>query len=155
MKVEHNRRSDFEAFDEGYLRRLTSGDHTTEEHFGSYFGRLIRLKLRSRVRSHELIDDICQETFLRVLSKVRNKGGVEHPERFGAFVNTVCEYVMLEGFRAQMETDPFPYAGFDTADPNANTESGLVSDERKRIVEQVLRGLPANHRELLRMIFWE
>jgi RNA polymerase sigma-70 factor (ECF subfamily) len=52
-------------------------------------------------------------------------------------------------------TDPFPYAGFDTADPNANTESGLVSDERKRIVEQVLRGLPANYRELLRMIFWE
>ena len=146
---------DFEAFDESYLQRLTNGDNTTEQHFVSYFGRLIRMKLRSRVRSQELIDDICQETFLRVLSKLRNKGGVEHPERFGAFVNTVCEYVMLERFRTQTKTDPLPYAGFDTVDPNANTESGLVSDERKRIVEQVLRGLPANHRELLRMIFWE
>ena len=71
-----NRRVDFEAFDESYLQRLTSGDNTTEQHFVSYFGRLIRMKLRSRVRSQELIDDICQETFLRVLSKLRNKGGV-------------------------------------------------------------------------------
>jgi RNA polymerase sigma-70 factor, ECF subfamily len=161
MTVEHRyhcskrRRVDFEAFDESYLQRLTSGDDTTEQHFVSYFGRLIRMKLRSRVRSQELIDDICQETFLRVLSKLRNKGGVEYPERFGAFVNTVCEYVMLERFRAQTQTDPFPYDDFDTPDPNANTESELVSNERRRIVEQVLRGMPANHRELLRMIFWE
>jgi hypothetical protein len=41
-----NRRVDFEAFDESYLQRLTSGDNTTEQHFVSYFGRNRSVSIR-------------------------------------------------------------------------------------------------------------
>ena len=43
-----------------------------------------------------MIEDIRQETFLRVLVTLRRKHGLEHPERLGAFVNSVCNNVFLE-----------------------------------------------------------
>ena len=75
----------FHSFDQDYLRRLAGHDAVIEQHFSSYFKNLLSLKLRVRIRSLQLIEDIRQETLLRVLQIVR-RNGVEHPERFGAFV---------------------------------------------------------------------
>ena len=91
----------FHSFDQDYLRRLASGDAVVEHHFSSYFGDLLLLKLRARIRSPQLIEDIRQETLLRVLRIVR-KAGVEYPERFGAFVSGVCSNVMMELLRGEM-----------------------------------------------------
>ena len=91
----------FHSFDQDYLRRLASGDAAVEHHFSSYFGDLLLLKLRARIRSPQLIEDIRQETLLRVLQIVR-KAGVKHPERFGAFVSAVCNNVMMELVRGEM-----------------------------------------------------
>ena len=63
----------FHSFDEVYLRRLAAGDAAVERHFSSYFGELLSLKLRVRIRSYQLIEDIRQETLLRVLQTVRKK----------------------------------------------------------------------------------
>jgi len=45
------------AFDAAYLERLRAGDPATERHFAEYFGALVRLKLRRRLRSAHLIED--------------------------------------------------------------------------------------------------
>ena len=82
--VREGARLQFTAFDASYLERLQRGDAGTERHFASYFGELIRLKLRARVRSRDSIEDIRQETFLRVLTLVRAKDGIRQPERLGA-----------------------------------------------------------------------
>jgi RNA polymerase sigma-70 factor (ECF subfamily) len=145
---------EFERFDEHYVNRLTAGDPGTERHFVSYFGRLIRFKLRSKVRSPELIDEICQETFLRVLTTLRRKGGLLHPERLGAFVNTVCNNVMMESFRSETHTTPLPQ-DFDAPDTETDVESVLVTQDRKKMVETILADLPEKQRDLLRMIFLE
>src|SRR5437016_14087523 len=83
------------SFDEQYARRLQNGDPDTQRHFVNYFGELILIKGRARFIPRDVIDDIRQETFLRVLSTLR-KGGLEHPERLGAFVNSVRNNVLLE-----------------------------------------------------------
>src|SRR5258708_8464030 len=83
----------FHSFDEGYLRRLADGDPAVEHHFSSYFGDLLLMKVRTRIRSPQLVEDVRQETLLRVLRIVRN-GGVKHPARFGAFVSAVCTHAM-------------------------------------------------------------
>src|SRR5437870_8287861 len=90
----------FYSFDQDYLRKLADGDAVVEHHFSSYFGSLLSLKLRVRIRSPQLIEDIRQETLLRVLQIVRKKG-VEHPERFGAFVSAVCNNVLMELVRGE------------------------------------------------------
>jgi RNA polymerase sigma-70 factor (ECF subfamily) len=143
------------TFDHEYLSLLTEGDPVTESHFVAYFSELIRIKLRSKLRSAHLIEEVRQETFLRVLNTLRRKNGLQHPERLGAFVNTVCNNVMLESLRAEMRTDACGADDFDAVDSRADAESELVTEERKTQVRRVLAGLPAKERELLRMIFFE
>ena len=146
---------EFAAFDHEYVRLLTEGDPETEKHFVSYFTQLIRIKLRSKLRSPHLIEEVRQETFLRVLNTLRRKNGLEHPERLGAFVNTVCNNVMLESIRAEARTNPYPEEGFDPIDNRVDAESELVTEERKKLANVVLASLPAKQQELLRMVFLE
>jgi len=86
---------EFYAFDASYIEGLRAGDAHIEEHFVDYFSELIRIKLRSRLNSKEAIEDVKQETFVRVLRLLRGQGGLKHPERLGPFVNSVCNNVLL------------------------------------------------------------
>ena len=143
----------FHSFDQDYLRRLASGDTVVEHHFSSYFGDLLLLKLRARIRSSQLIEDIRQETLMRALQIVR-KAGVENPERFGAFVNGVCSRVMMELFRAERRHKGLA-SEFDLADDRVDLEAPLVNQQRRRQVERILEELTERDRELLRMLFLE
>jgi RNA polymerase sigma-70 factor (ECF subfamily) len=141
----------FHSFDEDYLQRLAGGDAVVEHHFGSYFGDLLLVKLRVRIRSPQLIEDIRQETLLRVLQIVRRKG-VDHPERFGGFVCSVCNNVMLELVRRDMRHERLE-AGFEPPDETVDLDASLVTQQTRRQVETVLNELPAKDREILRMLF--
>src|SRR5690242_16233423 len=70
----------FHTFDARYIERLCAGDRETQEHFVGYFTELIRMKLRSRLQSSHAIEDVCQETFARVLAVLRRDGGLRQPE---------------------------------------------------------------------------
>ncbi len=79
----------FVAFDRAYLKKLRNGDPATALHFFEYFEKLLNLKLRAQaVRSD--MEDLPAETFIRVITALRRGGEVREPERFGAFVNSVC-----------------------------------------------------------------
>jgi len=143
------------AFDSNYVALLTAGDKETERHFVAYFSELIRIKLRSKLRSPQLVEEVRQETFLRVLHTLRRKSGLEHPERLGAFVNTVCNNVLLEALRGERRTESYPDEGFDPVDSKVDIEKDLVTEERKRIVKSVLDSLPPKQRDLLYLIFIE
>jgi len=126
-----------------------------ERHFASYFGELLYLKLRSRLRSAQAIEDIRQETLLRVLRSLRQKGGVEHPERFGAYVNAVCNNVLMEHFRAERRYDQIGEDQPEPVDRKVDLDAPLIDRERRREVERVLAELPARDRELLRELLLE
>jgi RNA polymerase sigma-70 factor (ECF subfamily) len=144
-----------EPFDREYLERLRARDAETERHFISYFGKLLRIKLRARLRSSELIEDVRQETFLRVLTAVRRKDGVEHPERLGAFVNSVCQNVLYELYRSDSRARSHVTEHPDIPENQDSTESALVTEESRRQVREVIRGLPAKDRDVLRMVFYD
>src|SRR6266850_6386752 len=143
----------FHSFDQDYLRRLASCDAAVEYHFSGYFGELLALKLRARIRSPQLLEDIQQETLLRVLQIVR-KAGVKYPERFGALVSAVCNNVMMELMRSEMR-----YQGsasqFEPADDRVDLQLLLVTQQRRQQVDSILQYLPERDRELLRMFFLE
>ena len=143
----------FHSFDEDYLRRLADGDSVVEHHFSSYFGDLLSLKLRVRIRSPQLIEDIRQETLLRVLKIVRKKG-IEHPERFGAFVSAVCNNVLMELIRGESRHESAE-STLEPADETINLDGPLITQQRRRQVEAVLDELPEKDRDLLRMFFLE
>lgn len=144
----------FYSFDADYLRRLASGDSVVESHFTAYFGELLNLKLRVRLRSLQLIEDVRQETLLRVLQIVRKKGGVEFPERFGAFVNAVCNNVLMEMLRADSRHDSMD-PDVDPRDHRIDLDADIVTEQSRRQVREVLEELPEKDRNLLRMVFLE
>jgi RNA polymerase sigma-70 factor, ECF subfamily len=147
----------FFAFDAAYLERLQSGDARTEEHFVSYFGELIQLKLRSRLSSREAIEDVRQETFVRVLGLVRSPKGLREPDRLGAFVNSVCNHVLLEHYRSKNKTESFldseAEATLVNHDPSAL--SLLETKDAQRIVHQILKELTDRDRMLLQSVLLE
>jgi RNA polymerase sigma-70 factor (ECF subfamily) len=147
----------FFAFDAAYLERLRFGDARTEEHFVSYFGELIQLKLRSRLSSREAIEDVRQETFVRVLVLVRSPNGLREPDRLGAFVNSVCNHVLLEHYRSKNKTESFLDSDAEATlvnhDPSAL--SLLETKDAQRIVHQILKELTDRDRRLLQSVLLE
>src|ERR1700728_4982320 len=87
---------EFFAFDASYVEKLRAGDVHIEAHFVNYFSELIRIKLRSRLNSKEAIEDVRQETFMRVLVLLRGEGGLRQPDRLRASVTSVCNHVLQE-----------------------------------------------------------
>jgi len=145
---------EFHSFDAAYLERLAAGNPETERHFHSYFGQLILIKLRARRYTDQQVDDIRQETFLRVLRALR-AGEIREPASLGSFVNSVCRFVMLEFHRtASRQTtagDDLP----DVPDERANSEEAIYSRERQQMVRKVLARLTPRNRELLCAAFFE
>jgi RNA polymerase sigma-70 factor (ECF subfamily) len=140
------------SFDADYVRRLGDGDSATEDHFARYFGDLIRIKATVRLRSPQLADDVRQETLLRVLRSVR-KGSIEHPERLGAFVSTVCNHVMLESFRRDRRLSQLPDEADEISSGEASAEADLIQTQRKDLVKRALSELEPKDRELLKRVF--
>lgn len=146
----------FESFDAGYIEDLCAGDPGTEEHFVGYFTELLHLKLRSRLQSRHAIEDVRQETFARVLAVLRKDGSLRQPERLGAFVNTVCNNVLLEHYRSSSRSQSIdeegqpepPATGMDVMDY-------VAAKQLKQKVHEILMELPPRDRELLHAVFIE
>jgi len=136
------------------VRRLTDGDSGAGEHFASYFGNLLFLKLRVRLRSAELIEDVRQETLMRVLVVLRQGEGVKRPERFGAFVNGVCENVMRELCRSDRRAEPWDeHTMEEPIDPTVDLDAELVNADLKREIKQIFAVLQEKDRKILRALF--
>ena len=149
-------RLQFTAFDAIYLERLQRGDADTEQHFAAYFGELIKLKLRSRLSPREAVEDVQQETFVRVLALVR-ADEVRDPGRLGALVNSVCNNVLLEYYRARGRADSsleeVPEHSFISQETSG---PGLIEvREAQQIVRKILSDLPERDRQLLRCVLLE
>jgi RNA polymerase sigma-70 factor, ECF subfamily len=144
----------FSDFDAGYVANLRAGDLRTQEHFVAYFTELLHLKLRSRLQSPQAIEDVRQETFARVLDALRKEGALRHPERLGAFVNTVCNNVLFEHYRASSRSQSLDDEGTpELPAANADVLGIVVSRQLKAKVREVLLDLPERDRSLLKAVF--
>jgi RNA polymerase sigma-70 factor (ECF subfamily) len=140
-----------QSFDADYVQRLINSDSATEHAFVAYFAELLSIKLRSRLRTPEAIQDVTQETFLRVLRTLR-QSGIENPEALGSFVNSVCNNVLFEAYRAQTRTtEPLD----DRASEATAADTTMVEEEERTQVRSVLSELPEKDRQILRWLFFD
>jgi RNA polymerase sigma-70 factor, ECF subfamily len=146
---------EFFSFDEAYLKRLRERDFPTEQHFVAYFRKLLIIKLRSRLRSSQAVDDIAQETFLRVFKAMQAEGGIRQPERLGAFVNSVCNNVLQEFYRSVDHGASLDDDAPEPVDKVMDLEGFLVTKQTREQVRKVLALLGEKDRQLLRSIFLE
>lgn len=146
----------FEPFDGSYVERLRSGDFRTQEHFVAYFSELIQLKLRSRLRAPQAIEDVRQETFARVFAALKSTDGIRQPDRLGAFVNSICNNVLLEYYRSiSRETPLEDESREDFADPTCDVLGTVAAKELEEKVREILEEMPERDRRILREVFLE
>lgn len=142
-------------FDGEYVERLISEDPEIERHFTRYFGDLLSLKLRSKLRSPTLVEDAKQETFVRVLTTLKKKRGLATPESLGAFVNSVANNVVFELYRSGAKVTALNEDHDEPDERSADAETSLMAAEERLRVREALADLPAKEQELLRWLFFE
>ena len=143
-------------FDDAYVQRLREGDRWTEEHFVRYFGELLLIKLRARLRSMDAVEDVRQEVFVRVMRTLRAPEGLRDGRKLGAFVNSVCNNVLLESYRAGRRVEPLESGDYAAvADPSTSVDEALVTAESRMCVQRILRDMPSKDAEILRALFIE
>jgi RNA polymerase sigma-70 factor (ECF subfamily) len=140
-----------QTFDAEYVQRLSNSDGETERDFVSYFTELLEIKLRSRLRSADQIQDVIQETFVRVLKTLRNSA-VENPQALGAFVNSVCNNVLFEFYRTQSRFSPAPE---DRPSQEAPAEDVMAGEQERTEVRRIVDQLPEKDRKILRWMFFD
>jgi RNA polymerase sigma-70 factor (ECF subfamily) len=143
------------AFDEAYLVRLREGDSSTEAHFVAYFSQLLHLKLRARYLAPEVVEDLRQETFSRVLKTLRTDGGLRDASRLGSFVNSVCNHVVQEHFRSSHKGVVLDESHTQIPDKVLNLESLAIALDIQGKVRRLVSQLPARDQAILRAIFFE
>jgi RNA polymerase sigma-70 factor (ECF subfamily) len=141
-------------FNEAYLDRLKARDLATESDLVQFFTRPLRLKLGAKLRVPDLVEEGCQETFLRVFTHFRSGKTIESPSRLPAFVHGVCNNVALELLRARRRYDQMPEDRNDPPDFR-NPEIQASTKEIRTMVTRVLSEMPSADREILRLTLLE
>ena len=142
-------------FDKEYVHRLRDGEPETEAHFVSYFGQILGIMLRARRLPPERVDDVRQEALTRVIAILRRDGGVREPDRFGAFVSSICKNVLRESVRDWAKNQSLQENQLDVPDKIVDLERSLISKETKKKVREILNEMNPRDRDLLRAIFLE
>jgi RNA polymerase sigma-70 factor (ECF subfamily) len=148
----HGKMADF-RFDQSFVAALRNRDPNAENLLYECFSRPIHLKLRLRLRSPELVEDACQETFLRVFAYFRAGKTLDNPGAMPGFVHAICHNVSLELLRKYTQESQVPDNVADPKDSAPNPESRMVTEERRQFVARVLGEMPERDRELLRRVF--
>ncbi|HUR82587.1 MAG TPA: sigma-70 family RNA polymerase sigma factor [Thermoanaerobaculia bacterium] len=139
------------VFDDDYVRRLREGDRDTAAHFHAYFRDLLLLKLRRRLASIDAIDEVRQEVFVRCFEHL---GDLREAGKLGAFVNAICNRVLMEYYRAEGRTEPLSDDAVEIPDA-VDTTASLDSARNSERVRRVLNSMPQRDSDILRAIFIE
>jgi RNA polymerase sigma-70 factor, ECF subfamily len=142
-------------FDAEYLNRLRDGDPMTVDHFISYFTEKLTIKLWRSGLSKSEKDDAVQETFARVLAKLRSPDGIVSPERFGAFVFGVCKNYLSEQYRIIKRQEQLGDDCFEIPASDPDVEQMLLRAEQGAKAQRTLNLMKPKEAEVLRALFIE
>jgi RNA polymerase sigma-70 factor (ECF subfamily) len=140
-------------FDENYLNALRGRNPDAENFLVAHFSRPVQSKLRARLRSPELIQDACQETFLRVIRYFSSGKTLDNPSSLPGFVHSVCHNVALEFLRSHTRQTQIPENAPEAEDSSPGPDRQFAAGERSELVGRVLGEMKEKDRQLLRRVF--
>ncbi|MBR6121029.1 MAG: sigma-70 family RNA polymerase sigma factor [Prevotella sp.] len=113
------------------------------------------------VRDHDMADDIFQETFVKVITKLQH-GQYTDSGKFQFWVTRIAHNVIMDWYRAQRnehivepteDNDLQNLRGASVLDTYRETE--LVNEQVLRDVKKMMNALPAPQREVVYMRFYQ
>jgi RNA polymerase sigma-70 factor (ECF subfamily) len=145
---------DMYCFHALYVQELEKGNTDTTNHFLSYFRPRLKSFLRRNGVPTDSVEDLQQETLMRVLAALQAKG-IRHPERLGGFVNAVCRNALLESRRSVKRYVELDDSMHELPDTGLNPDAILLAAEANDLVWRVVSRLPPRDQKLLRALLVE
>jgi RNA polymerase sigma-70 factor (ECF subfamily) len=139
-------------FDENFIRALAAQDPDAENFLIEHFARPVQAKLRSRLRSPELVQDASQETFLRIFRYFRSGKTLDNPASLPGFIHSVCHNISLELLRAHTRHAQLAENAPEVEDTGSGPEAQALTEEHRKLVRKVLGEMPEKDRQLLRRV---
>lgn len=145
---------DMYCFHALYVQELEKGNTDTTNHFLSYFRPRLKSFLRRNGVPIDSVEDLQQETLMRVLAALQVKG-IRHPERLGGFVNAVCRNTLFELRRNASRYVELDDSMHELRDTGLNPDAILLEREAAALVRRVLSRLSSRSQKLLRGLLTE
>lgn len=124
-------------------------DHREAAALYEAFGERVRRYIRFRVRDQADADDLVGDVFQRVVS-----GPIPvEPAARPAWIFRVAHNVVVDHYRRRRF--PLLPAFTDRADDAPSLPERVIADERMRVTDEALRGLPGNQRAAIYLRFYE
>lgn len=140
------------TFNQEFLNKLGDGDHVTTSEFFTHFTSTLGAQLRSHGLTSQIIDEIRQETLLRVYRRIKQSEPIEN---LAAYVRGVCKNVVHEYQRAEWRYQGMPEEMTDLPDLSPHPEAGWITEESLAAVRLAMEQLSEKDRTLLRQVFLE
>ena len=141
-------------FSRGMVERIGEGDRTAESELIDRYGRGVRLILLKRTGDPQLANDLCQDTFVVILRKLR-AGELRQSDSLAAFIGQTAVNLSIQHFRKERRYvhSPDGIIGLHSAHDDKKEEQ-LDHETRRLILEDVLEHLGVvRDREILRRYY--
>ena len=135
-------------FDAEFFAGLRERDPVIWTRFIFFFTPLIEAKLRHNFKNFATIEDVRNDTFIRVITKV-DRDQVRDPQHFGSFVLGVCSNVAHEYLNKTKPTEPLDWDPVAQSGAGHALERWLQDEELRKIVDRELSKLGEEDRGLI------
>lgn len=137
-----------------WVARIQDGDRAAESELISYYTRGVRLLLLKRTGNSDLALDLCQDTFVIVLRRLRDRE-LRSPEALSAFIRQTAVNLSIEHFRREKRyvDDGGGIISLQAA-PRDHKDKGIDSRASRELLARTLDQLTVERdREILRRFY--
>ncbi len=145
--------------DETLVAMYANGNNDAFDALLERYKQTIHSYIYFSVRDHDLTEDIFQETFVKVITTIR-QGRYTESGRFKAWITRIAHNLIIDHFRQErnentISNDEVAVDLFNDMRLSDKTiEELLVNNQVFEDIKKMIRYLPANQREVLEMRYY-
>ena len=142
------------------ITQYLSGSNEAFDTLLSRYKQRIYSFIYSKIKDKEIVDDIFQDTFIKVIKSLK-KGTYNEEGRFLSWVMRIAQNLIVDHFRRKKRMPM--YDSHDSAydvfykmsEPSKNVEDSLIDTQIKCDLNTLMLELPQNQLEVLRMRLYQ
>lgn len=145
--------------DRELLGRYVAGDSSAMSQLIERHSRRVRDYIRMLVKDHDLVEDIFQETFIKVV-RVIDQGRYVDSGKFLSWVLRIAHNQVIDHFRSTKQDRSLSEheAGYDVLGSlqlgDATVEDRMVAEQTGREIRALIEELPDEQREVVKMRYY-
>lgn len=111
----------------------------TTQHIWTIYNRDIKQFIRSKIKDEQITNDLLQETFIKVHTKLHT---LKHQEKVKSWLFSIANFTVLDYFREHSKS-------YEYVEKESLIEEDPISHDEKDCLRGILKNLPKKYRDPL------